>query len=198
INMALTRSLLRELNLEDSAIEQIIQAHSETVTALKAEIDAARAEAAALTDVTAERDMLMEQIAQLSAQQADARQLQEEFDAWKAREQQSLTDAEKQRLLRQALLDAGANGKAVALLAREIDPDSLVITGGALHNAGEVIAPVREKYAAFFARPVRLPAPVIQPPASLHGALTRQDLAAMSAEDINANWDAVRAALARA
>ena len=70
--MALTRSLLRELNLEDSIIEQIIQAHSETVTALKAEIDAARTDASALAEVTAERDMLLEQIALLSAQQADA------------------------------------------------------------------------------------------------------------------------------
>ena len=70
--MALTRSLLRELNLEDSVIEQIIQAHSETVTALKAEIDAARTDASALAEVTAERDMLLEQIALLSAQQADA------------------------------------------------------------------------------------------------------------------------------
>ena len=196
--MALTRSLLRELNLEDSVIEQIIQAHSETVTALKAEIDAARADASALTEVTAERDMLLEQVALLSVQQADAQQLQAEFEAWKAREQQSVTDAEKQQLIRQALLDAGANEKAVALLAREIDPESLVIVGGALQNAEEIIAPVREKYAAFFAKPVRLPASVIQPPASLHGALTRQDVAAMSAEEINANWDAVRAVLARA
>ena len=195
--MALTRSLLRELNLEDSVIEQIIQAHSETVTALKAEIDAARTDASALAEVTAERDMLLEQIALLSAQQADAQQIQAEFDAWKAREQQSLTDTEKQQLIRQALLDAGANEKAVALLAREIDPESLVITGGALQNAEEIIAPVREKYASFFARPVRLPASVIQPPASLHGALTRQDVAAMSPEEINANWDAVRAVLAR-
>ena len=76
--MALTRSLLRELNLEDSVIEQIIQAHSETVTALKAEIDAARTDASALAEVTAERDMLLEQIALLSAQQADAQQLQAE------------------------------------------------------------------------------------------------------------------------
>ncbi|MGN0747507.1 MAG: phage scaffolding protein [Aristaeellaceae bacterium] len=196
--MALTRSLLRELNLEDSVIEQIIQAHSETVTVLKAGIDAARTDASTLAEVTAERDMLLEQVALLSAQQADAQQLQAEYEAWKAREQQSVTDAEKQQLIRQALLDAGANEKAVTLLAREIDPDSLVITGGVLQNAEEVIAPVREKYAAFFAQPVRLPASVIQPPASLHGALTRQDVAAMSAEEINANWDAVRAVLARA
>ena len=91
--MALTRSLLRELNLEDSVIEQIIQAHSETVTALKAEIDAARTDASALAEVTAERDMLLEQIALLSAQQADAQQIQAEFDAWMARDQQSLTAA---------------------------------------------------------------------------------------------------------
>ena len=51
--MALTRSLLRELNLEDSVIEQIIQAHSETVTALKAEIDAAHTDASTLAEVTA-------------------------------------------------------------------------------------------------------------------------------------------------
>ncbi|MGN0778886.1 MAG: hypothetical protein ACI4MJ_07055 [Aristaeellaceae bacterium] len=195
--MALTRSLLKELALDDSTAEQIILAHSETVSALKAEIDAARAEASALAEMTAERDMLLEQVALLSAQQADAAQVQAEFDAYKAQEAQRLTDSEKQELLRKALLEAGANEKALALLAREIDPASLVISGGVLANAQDVIAPLKEKYGAFFAQPVRLSTPVIQPPSSLRGALTRQDVAAMSADEINANWDAVRAVLAR-
>ena len=46
--MSLTRQLLKDLQLSDEAIEQVIAAHIETVNALKAERDAASAELEAL------------------------------------------------------------------------------------------------------------------------------------------------------
>ena len=46
--MSLTRQLLKDLQLGDEAIEQVIAAHIETVNALKAERDASSAELEAL------------------------------------------------------------------------------------------------------------------------------------------------------
>lgn len=184
--MSLTRNLLKEMDLTDDQIEQIIQAHAETVDALKSEISAAQEDHA----------LLMEQIAQLTLQQKDAEAIQAEFDRYKADIQESMSEEETQRLLREALLQAGANEKAVMLLVREIDVSAVQTENGKLLNAEEVINPIREKYAAFFAKPVAQPAPAIQPPASLHGMLTRQDVVRMTPEEINRNWAAVRSVLA--
>lgn len=49
--MALTRKLLEGMGIEDKQIETIIEAHSETVTALKAERDKAKETAAKVPDL---------------------------------------------------------------------------------------------------------------------------------------------------
>lgn len=49
--MALTRKLLEGMGIEEKQIETIIEAHSETVTALKAERDKAREEARKVPDL---------------------------------------------------------------------------------------------------------------------------------------------------
>lgn len=185
--MSLTRSMLQNMHLADEQIEQIISAHVETVDALKAEIATA----------AEDRKLLMEQLAEMTQQHKDAETIQAEFDRYKAETQSALSQEETQRLIREALIKAGANEKAVMLLAREIDPDAALIEQGRLANADALITPVREKYAAFFAQPIPKPAPTIQPPASLHGSLTRQDVARMTTEEINQNWAAVRTVLAR-
>lgn len=56
--MALTRKYLKALGLEDEKIDQIIDAHTETVDALKKERDEAQEEAKKLPDVQKELDGL--------------------------------------------------------------------------------------------------------------------------------------------
>ena len=184
--MSLTRNLLKEMHLEEAQIEQIIQAHAETVTALKAEIASANDD----------RALLLEQLSEMSLQAQDAKAIQEAFDRYKAETQAAATQEDLQRVIREGLLKAGANEKAVLLLSREIDPAQLQTEDGQYVNLDELIQSVRDKYAAFFAEPVVTPVPVIQPPASLHGALTRQDVDRMTPEEINRNWAAVRTVLA--
>ena len=56
--MALTRKMLKALGIEDDKIEQIIDAHTETVDGLKDKLTKAEADAAKLTDVQKELDGL--------------------------------------------------------------------------------------------------------------------------------------------
>lgn len=56
--MALTRKMLKALGIEDDKIEQIIDAHTETVDGLKEKLTAAEAGAAKLADVQKELDGL--------------------------------------------------------------------------------------------------------------------------------------------
>src|SRR5699024_3805761 len=56
--MALTRKYLKAMGLEDDKIDQIIEAHTEVTTAIKADADRYKADAEKLSEVQAELDAL--------------------------------------------------------------------------------------------------------------------------------------------
>ena len=179
--MALTRKLLKDMQLNDETIEQIIAAHVATVEGLKAERDA----------ISAELETLRTQ------SQQSAAEVQAAFDAYRTQVETARQNSKAVDLVRLALIQAGCNEKAVDLLIQTIDPSTLEMENGALKNENAVISEMRAKYAAFFAQPVRMPAPAIQPPIPTGGALTREDLSRMSADEINRNWNAVKGVLSK-
>lgn len=193
--MSLTRKLLRELHLEDAQIERVIAAHVETVDALREERDAAAAQAAQLTGVIRERDALLEQVADLTPHRDAAARIQADFDAYRAQVDADRLSAARQASLRAALLDAGANPLTVDLLATAASIPDDAFDGGTLRDPSAALAPLRERYAALFARPVTLPTPRLSPPGDAAAPLSRDDIARMSEQEILANWGAVQATL---
>lgn len=185
--MALTRKLLKDMQLEDEKIEQIIAAHVATIEALKGERDAA------LT----ENEELRAQVEQLSTANQSAAEVQAAFDAYRT-QIESTRQAEKAiEMIRLAMLQAGCNEKAIGLLIQTIDPSTLEVENGQVKNGEAIIAELRAKHAAFFAQPVRMAAPAVRPPVPTGGALTREDISRMSADEINRNWNAVKGVLAK-
>ena len=193
--MSLTRKLLRELRLDDDAVERVIAAHIETVDAIRAERDEAQSAATRLTQAAAECDDLRRQVADLAAARDDAARIQADFDAYRAQVDADRLAASRQAILRSTLLDAGANPQAVDLLASAANAPDAAWNGDALLHPDDVIAPLRDRYATLFARPVALPTPLIAPPAASAGPLTRDDVGRMSEQEILANWGAVQSAL---
>lgn len=78
--MALTRKLLKSFGLEESVIDSIIEAHAETVDALKKERDDARARA----DHADELDRQLKEANEKLTKAGDSAKIQEEFDNYKA------------------------------------------------------------------------------------------------------------------
>lgn len=185
--MALTRKLLKDMQLEDDQIEQIIAAHVASIEALKAERDAA------LT----ENEDLHAQMEQFSATNQSAAEVQAAFDAYRTQIESTRQTEKAIGMIRLAMLQAGCNEKAIDLLIQAIDPATLEIENGRVKNEAAVIAELRAKYAAFFAQPVRMAAPAVRPPVPTGGALTREDISRMSADEINRNWNAVKGVLAK-
>lgn len=190
--MSLTRKQLREMALSDEAIDQIIRAHMDTVDALRKERDEAAERAAALTT---ERDTLQSRVDALTPLEEQVRQVQSDFDRYKADAEAEAVSRRRQGWIRDALLRAGANEKALTLLSGAVNEDAVPPEEDA-EALDALIAPVKEQYADFFAQPVYLALPSLQPPQSTRGALTRHDISRMSAEEINDNWQAVRDVLA--
>lgn len=175
--MSLTRKLLKELELDPSAIERIISAHAETVDALKQE---------AATAST-----------QLTAAQESAAALQADYDAYRTQVEDEKRLSARHQALTAALTEAGANPQALPLLLDAITLPEEAWQGNAIVNPAEALHPWRTKYAALFQVKSPLPVTRAAPPIHTGGLLTPTDVKRMSAEDINRHWSAVKTALQR-
>lgn len=162
--MALTRKFLKALGIEEDKIEEIISAHGETVTALKEERDKALADAATLEEVTKERDKLQGEAETLRKAGGDAAKVQADFDAYKAQIDKERENAGKEKLVRRALTEAGANGSVLDLLLRGIDLDAVEVEGGALKDAAAVVDPVKAQYSGVFGVVTPSGVPPVNPP----------------------------------
>ena len=175
--MSLTRKLLKELELDNNAIERIISAHAETVAALRQEAEAVSA--------------------QLTAAQENAAAVQAAFDAYRTQTEDQQHFAARREALTAALLKEGANPQVLPLLLDAISLPEEAWHGDALADPAEALHPWRTKYAALFQ--VKNPVPVtrIRPPVSSGGLLSHADVKHMSVDDINRHWSAVKTALQR-
>ena len=173
--MSLTRKLLKELELNEDAVERIIAAHVETVDALRQERDAA--------------------LSQSEAQLAEAASAQEALAAYRAQTEQQQQAAARRMALASALAEHGANPQATELLLDAITLPEESWDGAKLLDARAAMQRYQAQYPGLFARKNPIPITRVAPPLSGGGALTHADVKRMSASDINRNWSAVKTAL---
>lgn len=173
--MSLTRKLLKELELNEEAIERIIAAHVDTVDALKQETQEARSAA--------------------ELQQAQALAVQEELTAYREQVEQEQHASARRCALAEALTSQGANAAALPLLLETVALPEEAWNGDTLTDPAAILTPIRAKYAGLFAARKPIPITRVSPPLNGGGQLTHADVKRMSAHDINRNWSAVKSAL---
>lgn len=108
--MALTRKFLAALGIEEGKIESIIDAHTETVDALKKERDGYKAEAEKLPKV--QEDLKKAQAAAKDSGEYD--KLKKEFDDYKAEVAGKELLAKKTAALKEIAKDAGLSEAGIA------------------------------------------------------------------------------------
>ena len=190
--MSLTRKLLKELELNENAIERIIAAHVDTVDALRQERDSALTRAAQIEATIEERDALR---TLAETHQQEAASAREELSAYRTQVEADQHHHARRTALADALTAQGANPQALPLLLDAITLSEEDWTGDALTDAAVTLQPWRAKYGALFAAKTSLPVTKVLPPVRGGGLLTHADVKRMSASDINRNWSAVRNAL---
>ena len=190
--MSLTRKLLKELELNEDAVERIIAAHVETVDALRQERDSALARATAVESTVQERDKLRALAEERLNEAASAR---DELTAYRAQVEQERHQASRRSALAQALTAQGANASALPLLLDSIALPEEDWEGNTLRSAEAALQPYRAKYSALFSVKSPIPVTKVAPPVTSGGILTPADIKRMSANDINRNWNAVKTAL---
>ena len=190
--MSLTRKLLKELELNDAAIERVISAHTTTVDALKQERDQARAR---IDECEAAQQELAALRPQLEEAQANSNIAQAQLVAYRTQVEVEKHHTARRAALSEALEKHGANPSAIPLMLDAIPLPADAWDGDALVDPDATLLPFQQKYAPLFAKRTAIPVTKVQPPIAGAGSLTHADVMRMSADDINRNWSAVRSAL---
>lgn len=115
--MALTRTMLKAMGIEEEKASEIIAAHVETVDALKKERDGFKSKAESYDKVKAELDEAKE----AAKNSGDYAKLKEEFDKYKAEVAEEKTLTAKKAVLSKIAKDAGLSEAGVAKVLKYTD-----------------------------------------------------------------------------
>lgn len=135
--MALTRKMLSGYGLEAEQIEEIIKAHSETVSALKAEKD----------DVSAN---LAEKEKEISALQTKIDKANSDFENFKTETAKKETDATKREAYKVLLKEVGIADKRINAVLKVTNLDDVALNkDGTIKGADKLKESIAEEWADF-------------------------------------------------
>ena len=174
--MSLTRKMLKAMGIEEEKIDQIIEAHSETVDSLKADRDSYKEDAEKLKDVQKELDDLKAKGDDGWKEKHD--RLKEEFDHYKNDVQAKETKAAKEAAYRDVLKDANLSEKGIEKAIKYAEWDKIELgEDGKLKGANDHIKAVREEWAEYVTTTTTTGAKTSTPPANNGGAkLTKAEI----------------------
>lgn len=154
--MALTRKFLAGKGLETDVIEEIIQAHTETVTGLKDEIEQYKSykkDAGKLKDVQKELNDLkadIEKTAGKNPYEVKYKALKEEFEDYKNDVSKKETKAKKEKAYKALLKEVGISDKRIDAVLKVSDVDSVELDdNGAIKDADVLKKSIKEEWADF-------------------------------------------------
>ena len=181
--MALTRKMLKAMSIEDEKIEQIIEAHTETVTGLKDEISGLKADAEKLEGVQKELDALkanVEKDADKNPWKVKYDALKEEFESYKAEETAKATKAQKEEAYKAILKECGVADKRIAAVTRVADIDSIELDkDGKIKDVDKLKESIKEEWADFIPTEQTKGAETSTPPANNGGKKTKEEILAI-------------------
>lgn len=194
--MSITRKLLKGMGLTDEQVDTIIEAHTETVDGLKADVSRYKADAGKLAGVQKELDDL--KAAGDGGYKSKYEKEHSDFEAFKSNITAKETKAAKEKAVRAffesknitgANLDLAMRGCGEEMAALELDGDKIKDTKGLdalLSGAYKGLVSTMQQQGANPANP-----PAVTPAKRY----TTEEIRSMSAAEINANWDAIKASI---
>lgn len=147
--MALTRKMLKAMGIEPEQIDQIIEAHSETVEALKEERDGYREDASKLKGVQKELDDLKAKGDDGLAEKL--KKLEKEYSDYKAGIETKDSKAAKEAAFREMLKAAGYKAKYhdIIMRAEAATINGLTLADGKISDADKISEKLKSAYADF-------------------------------------------------
>lgn len=150
--MALTRKFLAALGIETDKIDEIIEAHTDTVNALKDEREKFRASHEALPGIQKELDDLKKAAEQdgENPYKAQYEELKKEFDDYKADVDAKELQAKKKEAYAALLKKAGVSEKRIGAILKISQIDSIELDkDGAIKDADDLEKKAKEEWKDF-------------------------------------------------
>ena len=174
--MSLTRKMLKAMGIEEEKIDQIIEAHTDTVDGLKSDLSKYKTDAEKLPDVQKELDELKAKGDDGWKEKHD--RLKVEFDQYKNDVQAKETKAAKEAAYRAILKDANLSEKGIEKAIKYAEWDKIELgEDGKLKGANDHIKAAREEWAEYVTTTTTTGAKTSTPPANNGGAkLTKAEI----------------------
>ena len=166
--MALTRKLLKGMGLTDEQVDTIIEAHTDTVDGLKADVSKYKTDAEKLSDVQKELDELKAKGDDGWKEKYD--NLKGEFDKYKTDVQEKETHNKKVEAYKAILKDANLSEKGIEKAVKYADWDKIELDAeGKLKGANDHIKAVRDEWAEYVTTTTTTGAKTSTPPVNNGG-----------------------------
>ena len=145
--MALTRKMLKGMSIDDEKIDFIIDAHTESVDAIKKERDTYKADADKLANVQKELDELKKNGGEW---QTKYEKEHSDFEAYKADVTNKETKNAKETAFRALLKDSGVSEKRIDAIVKISDINGLELDAeGKIKDYAERSEQIKTEYADF-------------------------------------------------
>lgn len=177
--MSLTRKMLKAMGIDEEKIDQIIEAHTETVDAIKKERDTFEGKASKLDGVQKELDDL-----KAKGDDGYKQKYEEEhsaFENYKAEQAAKETKQSKEHAFRELLKDAGVSEKRIDAIVRISDIDAIELNDeGKIKDADERTEKIKTEWADFIPTTEVKGAKTANPPSQSSGnTMTRESIMAI-------------------
>ena len=174
--MALTRKLLKGMGLTDEQVDTIIEAHTDTVDGLKADMSKYKTDAEKLSEVQKEMNELKAKGNDGWKEKHD--KLKDEFDTYKKDVEAKETHNKKVEAYKAILKDANLSEKGIEKAIKYAEWDKIELEAdGKVKGASDHIKAVKEEWAEYVTTTTTTGAKTSTPPANTGGVkLTKADI----------------------
>ena len=185
--MALTRKMLKAMGIEDEKIDQIIEAHSETVEGLKGQLDTVTSSAKKANDEAMSLQKELEEAKNLALEKEGKNPwkvkfeaLKEEFEGYKTEEQKKATKAAKESAYKALLKESGIAEKRIAAVCKVSDIEGIELgEDGKIKDADKLRESIKNEWADFITTEGTKGAETATPPQNTGGSNDNNDHSAM-------------------
>lgn len=180
--MAITRKMLKAMGIEDEKIEQIIEAHTETVEGLKEKAEENAEAVKNLAKVQKELDDAKKDIEAMKKDSYKVKYdaIKEEFEEYKNGIEKKETRNAKEKAYRELLKEAGISEKRIEAVLKVSDVDGVELEDGKIKDAAKLTENIKTEWADFIVKTETKGADPATPPAhSGSGAKTKDEIMAI-------------------
>lgn len=150
--MGLSRKMLAAMDIPAEKIDEIISAHTETVSAIKEERDALKADAAKVPDLEKQIESVSKELETYKSGDWENKYntVNGEYTKYKADVEAKAVKSAKEAAYKQLLLDAGISDKRIASVLKVSDIDGVELDkDGKIKDADKITENVKTEWADF-------------------------------------------------